>query len=261
MQQCVWSFRVVSLVAVIVVTATADAQPHSLSDRVALLEQRATDPRANIELVNQLSALQAQVRTLQGQLEQLENCQQQSGVLNTRLTELEQRLKRIEIQSSLAPSATDLSHAPSVDSSNVSAVSPRLHSVVEPTSVLRDYQHAFDLLKKGQYADASDSFLAFLSSYPNATLTPNAMYWLGESYYATRNYQLAKTEFATLIKRYPTHFKSAGGLLKLALSELQLGDKPAARAHLIQLISTQPKSEAAHLAQQQLHALNQHVQP
>lgn len=262
MQQCVWSFRVVSLVAVNFFAATAAAQPHSLSDRVALLEERASDSKANIELINQLSALQAQVRSLQGQLEQLENSHQQSDALNARLTELEQRLRRIEMQALPAPVAIDPSRAPSVDSTRggVSAQSPTLGPTVEPKTVLRDYQQAFDLLKKGQYADASDAFLAFLAHHPNASLTPNAMYWLGESYYATGNYQLAKTEFATLIKRYPTHFKSAGALLKLALSELQLGDKQAARSHLIQLISTHPQSEAAHLAQHQLDALDSHHQ-
>ena len=37
-----------------------------------------------------------------------------------------------------------------------------------------------------------------LELYPNGT-TPNAMYWLGESYYATENYQLAGQQFLILL--------------------------------------------------------------
>ena len=249
--------KVVATVAVTVFAATVFAQPHSLSDRVALLEARSSDPQASVELLNQVNALQAQVREQQGKLEQLEHSNAQFEQLNARIAALDQRMMRFESQQqSFVPTQHDkvLSQTPLVPNGTSLAASPAA-SVASPQE-MRDYQHAFGLLKKGQYADASDAFLAFLSRYPAAHYTPNAMYWLGESYYATRNYQLAKKQFETLLRRYPTHLKSSGGLLKLALTERQLGDTQAARAHLKQLISAYPASQAAHFAQEQLQTLD-----
>ena len=250
--------KVVSTVAVAVFAATVFAQPHSLSDRVALLEARSSDPQASVELLNQLNALQAQLREQQGKLEQLEHSTAQFEQLNARITALEQRTARYESQQQQpsVPAQHDAVASKTPPVPNGTLIAPTPGASVASPQEMRDYQHAFGLLKKGQYADASDAFLAFLSHYPAAHYTPNAMYWLGESYYATRNYQLAKKQFETLLSRYPTHLKSTGGLLKLALTERQLGDIHAARAHLKQLISVYPASEAAHFAQEQLQTLD-----
>ena len=65
------------------------------------------------------------------------------------------------------------------------------------------YDAAFDALKAGHYAESAQLFQAFLEPYPNGTYTPNALYWLGESYYVTQNYQLAQEQFQALLDRYP----------------------------------------------------------
>src|SRR3970040_157621 len=67
------------------------------------------------------------------------------------------------------------------------------------------YDAAFNALKAGQYAESAQRFQAFLTRFPNGTYAPNALYWLGESYYVTQNYQLAQQQFQALLDRYSTH--------------------------------------------------------
>jgi tetratricopeptide (TPR) repeat protein len=52
-------------------------------------------------------------------------------------------------------------------------------------------------------------FREFIQKYPNDALTPNAFYWLGESYYATTNYQVALEAFKHLLSQFPQSDKGA----------------------------------------------------
>ncbi|MCW0397442.1 Cell division coordinator CpoB [Xanthomonas sacchari] len=51
------------------------------------------------------------------------------------------------------------------------------------------YNVAFDALKAGKYADAANLFQNFLQAYPNGVHAPNALHWLGERDYATKDSQ------------------------------------------------------------------------
>ena len=103
------------------------------------------------------------------------------------------------------------------------------------------YNAAFDVLKAGDYVQSAQQFQQFLTDYPAGTYAPNALYWLGESYYVTQNYALAQQQFQALLDRYPTHDKAPGALLKVGLSQYGLHQADAAEATLQQVMpSTQP---------------------
>ena len=61
------------------------------------------------------------------------------------------------------------------------------------------YNQAFDILKAGHYADAIKAFQQFLQNWPQSALADNGQYWLGESYYVTRDFQNAAAAFQTVI--------------------------------------------------------------
>jgi len=61
--------------------------------------------------------------------------------------------------------------------------------------------------------------------YPKHVLAPNAQYWLGESYYARRDYQNAMTAFAEGYKVYKASAKGPDNLLKLGMTLAVLGRK------------------------------------
>ena len=93
------------------------------------------------------------------------------------------------------------------------------------------YNVAFDALKGGNYADAAQLFLSFLELYPNGTYTPNAMYWLGESYYVTQNYQLAGEQFRTLLDRYPDPRQGVRRTAQAGPCRIRPGQGRRSRAH------------------------------
>jgi tol-pal system protein YbgF len=98
-------------------------------------------------------------------------------------------------------------------------------------------------------------FQEFLQRYPNGAWAPNALYWLGESYYVTQNYQLAQQQFQGLLDRYPTHDKAPGALLKVGLSQYGLKQLDAAEATLAQVVQRYPGTDAARTADDRLRAM------
>ncbi len=92
------------------------------------------------------------------------------------------------------------------------------------------YNQAFDILKAGKYADAITAFQQFLQTYPQSSLADNAQYWLGESYYVTRDFQNAAAAFQTVLDRWPDSRKAPDALLKLGYTQAELGaHRPGAR--------------------------------
>ena len=117
------------------------------------------------------------------------------------------------------------------------------------------YEAAFDALRGGRYADAANLFQDFLGQYPDGAYAANALYWLGESYYATQNYDLAQRQFEALIGRYPDSDKAPGALLKVGLSQYGRRDLDAAEATLAEVGKRYPGSDAARTAEDRLRAI------
>lgn len=86
-----------------------------------------------------------------------------------------------------------------------------------------DYEAAFALIKSEKYAEAETAFRAFMKKYPNHDLNGNALYWIGESLYARKEYKTSAKTFAEGYQKYRTAPKAADNLLKLALSLQALG--------------------------------------
>jgi tol-pal system protein YbgF len=80
------------------------------------------------------------------------------------------------------------------------------------------YEAAFSQLKSGDYVTAQKSFDAFLKANPKHSLTANATYWYGETFYAQQKYEQAARIFAGSYRDFPKGPKAADSLLKLGLS-------------------------------------------
>ena len=117
------------------------------------------------------------------------------------------------------------------------------------------YNFAFEALKGGDYVESSRRFRDFLGAFPGGQYAPNALYWLGESYYVTQNYALAGDQFRSLLDRFPTHDKAPGALLKLGLSQYGLKQYADADATLRQVLQRYPNSDVARTADDRLRAM------
>ncbi len=258
-----------ALAAALVAAAPAYAQRASLADRVGALEQQAASNQGNVDLLNQVTQLKNEVQALRAQIEELQReSEQLQASARTQYLDLDGRLDRLEggagtsaVPAARAPAAAT-APAPAAASSPAPAVRDTAPSVFGTPGLLAAsagersaYEAAFDALKSGHYADSARLFQDFLQAWPSGSYAPNALYWLGESYYVTQNYQQAQDQFELLYARYPTHDKAPGALLKIGLSQYGLRQLDAAEDTLARVVSQYPGTDPARTADDRLRAI------
>lgn len=283
--------RVLGAVAVLA-TASSMAQAQqgrqSLSERVQRLEAQASNGQQNVELLNRITELQAEVQSLRGQLEEQSFKIQELEKRNRdQYVDLDSRIARIESgqagtgQPLLDPAATPpmtgadpaapgsadiVMEAPDVrppvdaglESSGAAGMldAPATgETIVDPAAERAAYESAFDSLKNGQYAEAARRFQSFLQQYPSGDYSPNAQYWLGESYYVTQNYQIALDAFQRLLSQFPSSNKAPDALLKVGYCHYELKQWTQAESTLNQVVQQYPDTTVSRLAQGRLRAL------
>ena len=117
-----------------------------------------------------------------------------------------------------------------------------------------EYRTAVDLVKASKYDDAVAALRAFVARYPRHDYADNAQYWLGEAFYAQKDYPRALSEFRRVVEVYPRGNKVPDALLKVGYCYQAMGQSEKARAVLEQVVNTYPKSEPATLAAKRLEA-------
>lgn len=118
------------------------------------------------------------------------------------------------------------------------------------------YASAFSTLKAGKYSDAIAAFQQFLATYPKSSMADNAQYWLGESYYVTRDFQDAAAAFQAVLDHWPNSTKAPDALLKLGYTQVELKQPGQARATLASVGVRFPGTDAARLASARLQQMN-----
>lgn len=277
--------------------AAAQGSRLSLADRVARLEQQQSggdQAQANIQLLNRISELQAEVASLRGMVEQQAfEIEALSKRNRDQYLDLDSRIGRIEGGVSASPGAAPAGGAGATSAAPVDEIAlggssapattefeePEVRAPVEglvgtaalggsdtapaaiesvrgnPEDERRSYDAAFDELKEGRYAEAARRFNSFLQMYPDGDYAPNAQYWLGESYYVTQNYEIALEAFQTLLRRFPNSTKAPDGLLKLGYCQYELRQWNEAEATLNRVMQQYPDTTVARLAQGRLRAM------
>lgn len=191
--------------------------------------ERVISNQSLLELSQQLQALQTEVRSLRGSLDELQfQNEKGKGQQRDLYSDLDRRVKAIE--------------------SGTQAVTPDGNGTALPVPAGSDranYQAAFDLLKSGQYEKATAAFQQFLVAFPASSLSDNAQYWLGESYYVTRRYAEALKTFRVVVDRYKESRKLPDAWLKIGYCQYELKNWSAARDALTRVTRDFPDSSAA----------------
>ena len=104
------------------------------------------------------------------------------------------------------------------------------------------YSYAYDMLVRENFIEAENSFKAFIGEHPDDPLASNAYYWLGETYYVQKKFQLAAISFARGFKNFPKGNKAIDQLFKLALTFMNLGKNADACAAFSKLDSEFPNA-------------------
>ena len=100
--------------------------------------------------------------------------------------------------------------------------------------IKKKYENAIKLLWASKF-DEAESELQNLKKIQPDDLMPNIQYWLGEVYYAQKNFQKAIIAFGEGLEKYPESIKGPDNLLKLGLSFSNLKKKDEACNVLFEL--------------------------
>jgi tol-pal system protein YbgF len=114
------------------------------------------------------------------------------------------------------------------------------------------YNKAFQLFRGGQFNAARTEFSKYLELYKDGELADNSQFWLGECYYAEKNYRQAIAAYEKTIKNYPKSDKVSSAMLKQGMAFVELGDKTAGKILLKKVIKTYPNSNQAKIANSKL---------
>jgi tol-pal system protein YbgF len=183
----------------------------------------ATAQRADpVYIEDRLNQIQQSITMLTGQIEQLQHRNQQlQQQMQKMQTDYEFRIEQLEKGRSGGTPPRPNTPAPGP---TAAATPPNAGG----GSGEQAYHDAFKMLQDGDYAGAERGFKAFVQANPKHTLAGNAQYWLGETYYARRDYQNALAAFAEGYKVYKNSAKGPDNLLKLGVTLAALGRKPDA---------------------------------
>jgi tol-pal system protein YbgF len=190
--------------------------------------------RSLLDLQTQIEAVRAEVARLRGQDEQLirdvsEIQRRQKDIVQG----VDERLRKVE------PSTV------SVDGKEF---------IADPTEA-RDFEAALATFRRGEFPAAQAAFAEFLRRFPQSGFKTTALFWLGNSQYANRDYRGAIANFRALIAQDPDHPRAAEAVLSIANCQIELKDNAGARKTLDELIKAYPQSEAALAAKERLARL------
>src|SRR5205807_1917109 len=115
-----------------------------------------------------------------------------------------------------------------------------------PDNPEQEYAAALATYRAREHGQAVIDFLDFIAKYPKHPLAGNAQYWIGEAYWAQRDYRQALVEFEKVFEHGPG--KTPDALLKIGLCHLRLTDLPRAQQAWQRVVSEYPKSESATMA-------------
>ncbi len=220
--------------------------------------ERVVSNQSLVDMSRRIDALEAQLRELRGGVEMLQNGSDTTrksqrdlyGDLDKRLAALEGNVRAMQGSGGALDGAGG-----GITSGTSTGGGPVTGAGSAAVDDQAAYNAAFEKLKAGSYGDAIAGFKDLMSRYPSSTLLDNAQYWIGESYYVTRDYDQAAIAFRAVGERWPASRKAPDALLKLGYTQYEQKHLSAARATLQQVVSRYADTDAARLAQERLRKL------
>ena len=280
--------------AAALVSPVHSASNLSTSERLDRIE-RQLEGRGLIDLLNQLEKLQGDVQQLRGEIEvqnhHLEDMQRRQKDL---YLDIDRRLRQLEPEqpagaagvseppayqqplsnetppsyqpppsyetppSYQAPSSYETPSpvaAPPATAAPPPMVPVPAAAPVNTAEQQAEYEKALAILREGRYAEAATAFNRFLEQYPGSAYSDNAYYWLGETYYVTRDFDRSLAAFKQLVEAYPMSPKVQGARLKIGYIYYEKQDWAAARNELGSLVTGYPGSTEARLADDRLQRM------
>ena len=216
-----------------------EARQKAIEERLSAIDARlgqldSSGQNRVVDLAQLIESLKQDVAKLRGQIEVLSN---QTETLERRqkdlYVDLDNRLRKLEqTQSQLQDKLSQGERSAAAEK--------------------QAYELALNQFKLGNYQLSITSFQNFMTNFASSELLPSAQYWIGNAYYAMRDYKSAIAAQQKVVKLWPENSKAPDALLNIASSQGELGQSPAARETLRALVKKYPSSPAAEQAKQRL---------
>lgn len=191
------------------------------------------DRSSSLDLSGQNEQLRQEIARLRGQVEVLANdLANEQRRQKDFYTDLDNRLRKLEPQKA------------NVDGKEV----------LVDQSEQSNYEAALATFRAGDYKNANAAFTNFLQRYPRSGLAGSVYYWLGNTYYAQRDYRNAIISHQTVVKNFPDNPRVPDSMLNIASCQTELKDKAAAKKTLEALVTQFPDTPAAQTAKERLAA-------
>jgi tol-pal system protein YbgF len=221
-----------------------------LDTRVGRID-RIVSNQSLIQMTQRVDALQSELRTLSGRIEELQN---ENATLRKQQRDLYADLDKRLTVAATAPAAVAATSNPAP---MAAGATPPTTTPAAPTGGDEQalYNRAYDQLKAKNYAGAVEGFRSLAAAFPNGLLADNTQYWLGEAYYVTEEYDHAAAAFQRVLSTWPNSRKAPDALLKLGYTQMEQNKLAAARTSLQQVVTRFPDSAAAKLATERLAKL------
>ena len=207
--------------------------------------------QAALQLQAQIEALKQDIANLRGEREQLLReitlLQRAQKDINV---EIEERFQKIydQFAKKEAPS-TQKEEAPK--SSKINVQVDGFEFLAEPDEK-RDFEAAFVLFRKGDFAAAAKEFAQFVKVYSASGYKPSALYWLGSAKFARRDFNEAIAHLKGLVNDFPNHARAPEAMLTVGNAQLEIKQAKEARKTFNELLKLYPTTEAAAAAKDRL---------
>jgi tol-pal system protein YbgF len=212
---------------------------NDLDARVQRIERVLTN-QSLLELAQRIDALQADLRTMRGEVELLQN-ETQGGKTQSRnlYGDLEKRLAALETLGGVG----------------AAVAGGALPAAAGGASEQATYDAAMMSLRGGSYDRAIASFNEVVTNYPTGELASNAQFWIGESYYTKGDLEGAIAAYRKVLSGWPDSRKAPDAMVKLGFSLSDLRRTAEARNTLDEVVRKYPGTPAAQLAADRLKRL------
>jgi len=206
--------------------------------------------QAVLQLQAQIDALKQDIANLNGEREQLlrEITLLQRALKETKV-DIEERFQKMNSQSLKQEPPAIKEEAPK--SSKVNVQVDGFEFLAEPEEK-RDFEAAFVLFRKGDFAAAAKEFAQFVKVYSASGYKPSALYWLGSARFARRDFNEAIAQLKGLANDFPNHARTPEAMLTVGNAQLEIKQPKEARKTFNELLKLYPTTEAAAAAKDRL---------
>ena len=237
-----------------------------LSLQRQLYRENAENPQKSSDVQVRLGQLEEQMRLLTGKVEELEY---QIKTFNDKVALINKDIdvrfnmlegKAINNSANSVIDNTSKFNAPKAETAPKSVVGDVVKGddleAIGSKEVAEIYQTGLNALKANDYVTSEQNFMNILNKNPNDKLAGNAQYWLGEVYYAKKDYAKAAVAFAKGYQNYKNGAKGADSLFKLGMSMKSLKKNTDACAAFSSMKTEFPKASAELLKKADAEAKN-----